>query len=106
MLKKTKFLWSTVILALVFVPLIAWCGGEKVPTEKEGVEITMPAGRKPLISYIVPPLDNVYWVTVKNEAERWANRLNVDLIFKGGDAVEQLSILDDMITRGVDAIII
>lgn len=58
------------------------------------------------IGYITPQLINVYWVTVKNAADDYAKELNVDLTFVGGDTLEELSAIDDMITKGVDVVII
>lgn len=64
------------------------------------------AVRKPVIGYTTPGLGNIYWITVKEAAEDWAKKLGAELIFFGGDVVEQLDALNDMIARDVDAIVI
>lgn len=64
------------------------------------------AAKKPVIGYATPGLRNIYWVTVKEEAENWAQKLGVELFFFGGDVVGQLDALNDMLARGVDAVVI
>ena len=92
-----------VFFILMVCPLLLWAGG----TEEQKVqEATTVEAKRPEIGYIVLKLDNDYWITVKEAAEAQAEKLNVELTFFGGDVIDQLAAIDDMISKGVDAVII
>ena len=59
------------------------------------------------IGYVIPGLENEYWVAVKDAAEAEAKKMNVDLTLVGAqDVVVQLSAIDDMIQKGVQALVV
>lgn len=79
-------------------------------TNSENTEQTEGTGEAYSIGFIPMTLNNEYFITMVNGAKAKAAELGVDLTVQAGDqhanAAEQLTIVENMITSGVDAICI
>ncbi len=90
-----KWLFIMVVLALVLTPFSA--------ASVRGQE-------KYTIGFLTGTLDNPFWITMKEHAEAKAEELGVELILLGApketDIDKQISMMEDLIARGVDAIVV
>jgi len=73
-----------------------------------GIGTVVSAAEKKVIGFIPMTMNNEYFVTMVNAAKLEAEKQGVDLLVQAGErhgsADEQLRIIEDMITREVDAI--
>ena len=98
-----------IILALLLSVSVMMAGcstnkaSEDAPADPSDVD-------KPVIGFIPMTLNNEYFITMVNGAEQKAAELGIELNVQAGDqhasAAEQLTIVENMITSGVDAICI
>lgn len=96
------------IAVLLSVVVMAGCGSK---TETQSGETT--AGNVPdklEIAVIPKGLTHQFWLSVKKGAETAAGELGGEIIWQGPpketEIAQQISIVQDMITRGVDAIVL
>jgi len=102
---KKKF---AIILALMLAVSLMMAGCSSGASDEASAD---PAeGDKTVIGFIPMTLNNEYFITMVNGAEQKAAELGVELNVQAGDqhasAAEQLTIVENMITSGVDAICI
>ena len=100
-----------IILALLLAvsAVMAGCGSK--PDDKAPADSGSSGGSdKTVIGFIPMTLNNEYFITMVNGAKQKASELGVELNVQAGDqhasAAEQLTIVENMITSGVDAICI
>lgn len=91
---------SMFLVMLIVLSVFAFAGGTKE---------TAPAGEKKVtIGFIPMTLENEYFITMVNAAKIEAKKQGVELLVQAGErhgsAEEQLRIIEDMISRSVDAI--
>ena len=111
----------TIVLVMVMAVslVLTGCGTgkttepAKTPADatKAPSEATKPAEEtKSVIGFIPMTLNNEYFITMVNGAKKTAAELGIDLQVQAGDqhasAADQLTIVENMITSGVDAICI
>jgi len=101
MKQKSKLLGIIIVLSTFLIASMAWSGGE----EEEAIPEVAPARVKARIGYITP-VGHEYWAVVKRAAEDWAKELDVDLTMFQGPVVEQISAIEDMISKGMDAMVV
>jgi ribose transport system substrate-binding protein len=102
--------------ALSFAILVSACGGSQ-PAEKAGPADSQPDTGTPVeeesepyeIAVVPKGLVHQFWLTVKAGAEAAAEEEGAEILWKGPnketEVARQISIIEDMITRGVDAIV-
>ena len=87
-----------ILLVLVLAGLVAGCG--------DPVEV---GDKKPSIAVIPKGLTHEFWLTVKAGAETAGEEFGVEIIWQGPaketDVEKQMSIVDAMINRNIDAIV-
>ncbi|HML36242.1 MAG TPA: sugar ABC transporter substrate-binding protein [Bacillota bacterium] len=100
-----------IILALLLAvsAVMAGCGSK--PDDKAPADSgSSGGGDKTVIGFIPMTLNNEYFITMVNGAKQKAAELGIELNVQAGDqhasAAEQLTIVENMITSGVDAICI
>lgn len=105
-----------IILALAMVLALAACGGNDAPAAEapeaeapaapEAEAPAAPADDPIVIGYSLGDLNAAFFEAEKMEAERLAAELGIEIIITvaDGDTDKQNSQIEDMITRGVDAI--
>jgi rhamnose transport system permease protein len=77
------------------------------PSALPGTATTAPAGRKPVIAMMPKAKGDPYFISCRAGAEEAAKELGVELIWDGPtglDAARQNELVENWITRGVDAI--
>jgi len=103
---KKKF---AIILALMLLVSVMMAGCSTGASSDEAPADSAD-GDKTVIGFIPMTLNNEYFITMVNGAEQKAAELGVELNVQAGDqhasAAEQLTIVENMITSGVDAICI
>jgi ribose transport system substrate-binding protein len=103
---KKKF---AIILALMLAVSLMMAGCSSGASSDEA-SADPAEGDKTVIGFIPMTLNNEYFITMVNGAEQKAAELGVELNVQAGDqhasAAEQLTIVENMITSGVDAICI
>ncbi|HMX26403.1 MAG TPA: substrate-binding domain-containing protein, partial [Blastocatellia bacterium] len=96
-MNKTKL--SVIVALCLLVVLAAACGGGK----------HKPAGKKS-IAVIPKGVSHHFWQSVKAGADAAGKDLNVDIVWKGPaqetDISGQINIVEDMISRRVDGIVL
>lgn len=101
-----KVLALLMALTLVLGGLLAGCNKDKTKDNNT----TKSADSKIVIGFIPMTLNNEYFITMVNGAKEKAAELGVELKVQAGDqhasAADQLTIVENMITSGVDAICI
>jgi len=107
---KKKFL-SVLLCAAMVTSLLAGCGSKTDDTKTEETaktEETEAAGDGEYTVVVMPKLVGIPYFTQTGEgAEKAGEELGVNVIYNGptvGDAAEQVKMLEDYITQGVDAI--
>lgn len=95
------------VLMLAFSVILAGCSkNNPSPSPSNSNE----SASKPVIGFIPMTLNNEYFITMVNGAKKKAAELGVELKVQAGDqhanAADQLTIVENMITSGVDAICI
>ncbi len=100
---KRFFLCVIIMAAFAFVG----CGG---PAETPDGAQSADSGQQLEIAVIPKGLTHQFWVSVKNGAEAAAAELDAQIVWQGPpretEIEQQISIVQDMITRGVDAIVL
>jgi len=103
-------LLSIILLALV---IVSGCGGkaEAPATNTDtAADAVAPVAEKLEIAVIPKGLTHQFWVSVKTGAEAAAGELGAQIIWQGPaketEIAAQINIVQDMITRGVDAIVL
>ncbi len=100
---KRAMLFCTAAM-LVF----AGCGGEK-PSPTAKPEAAPKKKERPEIAVIPKAISHQFWVTVRTGAEAAGKDLGVDVLWQGParetEIDKQISIMQDMIVRGVDGIV-
>ena len=95
-MRKTAF----VLLVMFLAASMVWAGGS---AEKE-----KPKAEKPFVAFVVKTLDNPFWQYMKAGAMAAAKENNVRLEFTGPasttDVMGQLSIIEDFVTKNVNAL--
>lgn len=98
-----KLIAVLVALTLVFGGVLAGCSKEKDDSKKAD-------DSKTVVGFIPMTLNNEYFITMVNGAKEKAKELGIELKVQAGDqhasAADQLTIVENMITSGVDAICI
>ena len=99
-------------LTIALATLLAACGGSQPAAPAASAPGAPPAAaapEKPEIAVIPKGLAHQFWLTVKAGADAAGAELNADIIWQGPaketEIEKQISIIDDMITRGVDGIV-
>jgi ribose transport system substrate-binding protein len=99
-------------LTIALATLLAACGGSQPAApaaSAPGAPAAATAPEKPEIAVIPKGLAHQFWLTVKAGADAAGAELNADIIWQGPaketEIEKQISIIDDMITRGVDGIV-
>ena len=98
-----KKLLSTLLVLVLLVSLVlGGCGAKEEPAVKEEKVIT--------IGFVPMTLNNEYFITMVNGAQQKADELGIKLDVQAADqhasAAAQLTIVENMITSGVDGICI
>ena len=100
-----------VLIGLMAAVLIMGCGQQNgAPTTTDDASQTSAANNDKLTFAVVPKgLTHQFWLTVKKGAETAAAELGVEIIWIGPDketdVVQQINIVEDMIGKGVNAIV-
>jgi ribose transport system substrate-binding protein len=101
--------WMGAALAAV---LLSACGGQSpgAPTAPvASAESAASASGKPVIAVIPKGLAQQFWLTVKQGADAAGAELNAEIIWQGPaketEIAKQIGIIEDMISRKVDAIV-
>ncbi len=108
-MKKTLAIVLTI--ALMCTIMLAGCGQKAAPAATNA-EAAAPAesGKDYVIGFVPMTLNNEYFITMVNAAEQKATELGVKLEVQAGDqhasAADQLTIVENLITSGVNAICI
>lgn len=110
---KKKFTLMLATLVMCTMSLVG-CGGEKptaaVDTDTQAEKPAGDTEDKYNIGFIPMTLNNEYFITMVNGAQKKADELGIELTVQAGqqhaNAAEQLQIIENMITSGVDAICI
>jgi ribose transport system substrate-binding protein len=95
-----------------FVLALACGGGSEAPAPSSGAPSTSipPSTARRTIAVIPKGTTHVFWRSVHAGALRAANELNVDVVWQGpqreDDRAGQIRVVEDMITRHVDAIVL
>lgn len=104
MRKVSKWLALAIVLSLV-LSLVAGCSNSQ--PKQEG---SSSSNQKKTIGFIPMTLNNEYFITMVNAAKQQAQKQGVELLVQAGEkhgsAEEQLQIVENMISRKVDAICI
>lgn len=119
MLKLRKAMSRVALITALGLLLVA-CGGDDGggttdggdvagDTEDPGADVDGEDGDE-TIGFVVKALDQEFWLTVKEGAETAGEELGVELFLDGASSEtaveEQLALIEDMITRGVDALVV
>lgn len=97
------------LCALLLALVLTGCGGEKDGTPAaDGAEKS--AGDRLEIAVIPKGLAHQFWLTVRAGAEAAGKDLGADIVWQGPpketEITKQINIVQDMISRGVDAIVL
>ncbi|MEG1179187.1 MAG: sugar ABC transporter substrate-binding protein [Oscillospiraceae bacterium] len=102
-----KVLALLMALTLVLGGVLAGCSNDK---KDDGKKPTKGDDSKIVVGFIPMTLNNEYFITMVNGAKEKAKELGIELKVQAGDqhasAADQLTIVENMITSGVDAICI
>jgi ribose transport system substrate-binding protein len=105
-----KFLSCALVLTALYM---AGCGGQTAPeTPGEGAAATPEAPGKPVIALIMKSLANEFFKTMEDgaKAHQTANAANYELVAEGikdeADVNRQVQLVEQMVARGVDAIVL
>ena len=102
MMKRREFLAMTVAGAV-----LAGCGGENPPGG--GSSAAGGGDRKYTIAVLPKGVGHQFWLTVRSGADAAGKDLNANIIWNGPDKeteiAKQINIVQDMISRKVDAIV-
>jgi ribose transport system substrate-binding protein len=86
---------------------LAGCGGEKAP--EGGADSASAGGKKYTIAVLPKGVGHQFWLTVRSGAEAAGKDLNANIVWNGPDKeteiAKQINIVQDMISRKVDAIV-
>ena len=98
-------------LVLAFLLAGCTCGGETAPSGGGGGgSATPPAAERRTIAVIPKGTTHVFWRSVHAGAQTAANALDVDIVWQGpvreDDRAGQIRVVEDMVTRGVEAIVL
>ncbi len=98
-----------IVCGLIVLAMAAGCGGEKAATPSAQPAAT-PAQKARLEIGVVPKgISHQFWLTVKAGADAAGNEFNANIRWQGPDKEteidKQVNILEDMISRKVDAIV-
>lgn len=113
-MKNKKFVALLLVLVLS-VSVLAACGnkdkdGEVPPTETETPETEGNAGEKEdfTVGFVISTQTNPFFVSLKNGAEAKAKELGIELIVLDSqdDSAKAAANMEDLITRGVDLILV
>ncbi|HEY4543739.1 MAG TPA: ribose ABC transporter substrate-binding protein RbsB, partial [Tissierellaceae bacterium] len=113
-MKNKKFVALLLVLVLS-VSVLAACGnkdkdGEVIPPETEGTETEGNAGEKEdfTVGFVISTQTNPFFVSLKNGAEAKAKELGIELIVLDSqdDSAKAAANMEDLITRGVDLILV
>lgn len=113
-MKNKKFVALLLVLVLS-VSVLAACGnkdkdGEVIPPETEGTETEDNAGEKEdfTVGFVISTQTNPFFVSLKNGAEAKAKELGIELIVLDSqdDSAKAAANMEDLITRGVDLILV
>lgn len=78
-------------------------GETEAPADTQPAE--QPSGKVPKIAFVPKVEGQAWWEHVRGGVTEWATENNIDVIYKGPtsvDATEQVNIMTDMVTQGVD----
>lgn len=103
-----------ILVGLALLCLAAACTQEQPPASEGGTvrQDARTRTQKDRLTIAVVPkgLVHQFWLTVRAGAEQAGQEMGAAILWRGPDAetdvVEQIDIVDDMITRGVDAIVL
>lgn len=103
-----KHIVSSVVLLSVI--LLVGCGG-KTETKVEETSAAAADGAGSLEIAVIPKgLSHQFWISVKTGAEAAAEEVGATIIWQGPsketEIAQQINIVQDMVTRGVDAIVL
>lgn len=93
-----------IVLALVLALGMAACGGSPAGSGDEGQD----AAKGPVIGLVVSTLNNPFFVDLRDGAQAKADELGATLVVLDSqdDAAKEMSNVEDLITQGVDLIMI
>ncbi|MCR4431910.1 MAG: sugar ABC transporter substrate-binding protein [Tepidanaerobacteraceae bacterium] len=102
---------SIILVTLLVVSLIAGCSSQKTSEQNQSSQQNQQQETKKLTIAVIPKaLDSEFWLDVKNGAEKAAQENNVDLIVlapdKESNVEQQFRIIEDMIQKKVDALLV
>lgn len=102
--KVSASLWCSAVIALAIV--FAGCGG---PKDKPAAPA--PAAAKPLRIAVIPKgTTHEFWKSIHAGALQAARELGVEILWKGpqkeDDRAQQITVVEDVISRGVDGIVL
>ncbi|WP_138160539.1 ribose ABC transporter substrate-binding protein RbsB [Peptoniphilus catoniae] len=106
-----KKIIATLLVVVLGLSLVA-CGGDKkanAPSENTGEKETTEASAEgKTVGFVISTQTNPFFVTLKEGAEKKAKELGVELIVLDSqdDSAKAASNMEDLITRGVDLIIV
>jgi rhamnose transport system substrate-binding protein len=106
--KLTFALGGLLLLALLTIPFARYIQGHSTSAADSKGGVTSKAHR-PVIAVMPKAKGDPYFISARAGAEEAARALDVDLIWDGPtslDASQQNELIEDWITRGVDAIVV
>ncbi|TYP47896.1 sugar ABC transporter substrate-binding protein [Thermosediminibacter litoriperuensis] len=105
-----KKIISIILISIIIASLLVGCSNQKANESSLSNQNQQQESKKLTIAVIPKALDSEFWLDLKNGAEKAAQENNVDLIVlapdKESNVEQQFRIIEDMIQRKVDALLI
>lgn len=107
---RHHYLLAATLGVLPILSLLTGCSPRNGPSTAGGPDASTGSGEKLVIAVIPKGTMHVFWKSVEAGAKEGGRQQGVEIIWKGplreDDREDQIKVVDDMITRGVDAIVL
>lgn len=108
MRKRTSAVILTVVLAAIMI--VTGCGKSPVDSNSQAVTTNDTDNKKIVIGYATKSSTSPFWVTLNEGAKKAAEDLGVQLVMLGppkeNDITGQLQVIEDLINRKVDGLVV
>lgn len=106
-MRKSKRLLALMLVLVMSMTVLAACGGGE-PEDVEDVETGETGEETFTVGFVISTQTNPFFVSLKDGAEKKAAELGIDLIVLDSqdDSAKAASNMEDLITRGVDLILV